>query len=96
MENTNMNKQELIDAVVAAVPTLTKKAAGEAVNATLDAIGDSLAKGDSVQLLGFGTFDVRQTKERQGRNPSNGEAITIKAGKKVGFKVGKALKDKVA
>lgn len=91
-----MNKQELIDAIVAAQPNLTKKAAGEAVNATLDAISNALAKGDNVQLIGFGTFEVRETKERKGRNPSSGAEITIKAGKKVGFKVGKALKDSVA
>lgn len=91
-----MNKQELIDAIVAAAPNLTKKAAGEAVNATLDAIGDALAKGDSVQLIGFGTFEVRDTKARIGRNPSTGAELNIPASKKVGFKVGKALKDRVA
>lgn len=91
-----MNKQELIDAIVAATPSLTKKAAGEAVNATLDAISDALAKGDTVQLIGFGTFEVRETKARTGRNPSSGAAIQIAASKKVGFKVGKALKDRVA
>jgi len=91
-----MNKQELVDAIAQAQPNLTKKAIGEALNATLDAIGNALAKGDSVQLVGFGTFEVRTTKARTGRNPRTGEELKIKASKKVGFKVGKALKDKVA
>lgn len=91
-----MNKLELIDAIVAATPSLTKKAAGEALNATLEAIGDALAKGDSVQLIGFGTFEVRATKARTGRNPATGAELKIAASKKVGFKVGKALKDRVA
>jgi DNA-binding protein HU-beta len=91
-----MNKQELVEAVVSSHPHLTKKAVGDALNATLEAIGNALAKGDSVQLIGFGTFEVRDTKARQGRNPSTGTTIDIPAGKKVGFKVGKALKDRVA
>jgi len=90
-----MNKQELVDAIVAKNPEVTKKLAGEVLGATLDAISDALAKGDSVQLIGFGTFEVRATSERTGRNPSTGAEIKIKAGKKVGFKVGKALKDRV-
>lgn len=91
-----MNKQELVDAIVAATPDLSKKSAGEALNAALEAISGALEKGESVQLIGFGTFEVRNTAERSGRNPSTGEAMTIKASKKVGFKVGKSLKDRVA
>jgi nucleoid DNA-binding protein len=91
-----MNKQELVDAIVTKNPEITKKAAGEAINATLEAISEALAKGDSVQLIGFGTFEVRTTKARTGRNPSTGAPLNIAAGKKVGFKVGKALKDLVA
>lgn len=91
-----MNKQELVDAIVTKNPDLTKKAASEAINATLDAISEALAKGESVQLIGFGTFEVRATQARTGRNPSTGEPLNIAAGKKVGFKVGKVLKDLVA
>ena len=54
-----MNKQELVDAIVAKNPEITKKLAGEVLGATLDAISDALAKGDSVQLIGFGTFEVK-------------------------------------
>jgi DNA-binding protein HU-beta len=91
-----MNKQELINAIVEKQPALTKKAAGEALDTVLDTIGNALAKGDVVQLIGFGTFNVRATAARTARNPRTGDPIEIKAGKKVGFKVGKALKDRVA
>lgn len=91
-----MNKQDLINAIVDKQPDLTKKAAGEALNTVLDTISDALAKGDVVQLIGFGTFNVRATAARTARNPSTGDPIEIKAGKKVSFKVGKALKDRVA
>lgn len=91
-----MNKQELINAIVEKQPDLTKKAAGEALDTVLDTIGNALAKGDVVQLIGFGTFNVRATAARTARNPRTGDPIEIKAGKKVGFKVGKALKDRVA
>jgi DNA-binding protein HU-beta len=91
-----MNKQDLINAIVEKQPDLTKKAAGEALDTVLDSIGNALAKGDVVQLIGFGTFNVRATAARTARNPRTGDPIEIKAGKKVGFKVGKALKDRVA
>lgn len=90
-----MNKQELVDAIVAKNPEVTKKLAGEVLGATLDAISDALAKGDSVQLIGFGTFEVKATSARIGRNPATGAELQIKAGKKVGFKVGKVLKERV-
>ena len=88
-----MNKTELIAAVAAA--GLTKKDATAAVEATLNAIGDTLAKGEDVNLIGFGSFSVKDRAERQGRNPATGEAMTIPASKAVSFKAGKALKDKV-
>ncbi|MBQ9009478.1 MAG: HU family DNA-binding protein [Clostridia bacterium] len=88
-----MNKSELVAAVVAA--GVEKKAAAQAVDTVLTSIGDTLAKGESVALLGFGTFSVKDRPERKGHNPATGESITIAASKSVVFKAGKALKDKV-
>ena len=88
-----MNKSELGAAVVAA--GVEKKAAAQAVDTVLTSIGDTLAKGESVALLGFGTFSVKDRPERKGHNPATGESITIAASKSVVFKAGKALKDKV-
>lgn len=88
-----MNKGELINAVAAA--GLTKKDAGIAVDAVFGAIGDALAKGDSVQLIGFGSFSVKERAAREGRNPRTGETVKIAAAKVPAFKAGKALKDKV-
>ncbi|MBQ7488623.1 MAG: HU family DNA-binding protein [Clostridia bacterium] len=88
-----MNKSELIAAVAAA--GLTKKDAGTAVETVLSSIADTLAKGESVSLIGFGTFSVKERAARQGRNPSTGESITIAASKSVAFKAGKTLKDSV-
>ncbi len=90
-----MNKAEFISAV-AEKEGIDKKLAGKAVNAVFDVIGDALAAGDKVQLLGFGTFEVRARAAKQGRNPKTGEAITIAASKNAAFKAGKALKDKLA
>ena len=89
-----MTKAELIDKV-AGDAGLTKKDAAAAVNATFDAIRDELAGGGSVTVTGFGTFDVRERKARQGVNPSTGEKIKIAASKAPGFKAGKSLKDAV-
>jgi DNA-binding protein HU-beta len=89
-----MNKADLIQAV-AEKSGLTKKESSSAVDAIINGISDSLAKGESVQLVGFGTFEVRSRQAREGRNPSTGEAIKIKASKVPAFKAGKALKDKV-
>ncbi len=90
-----MNKTELI-AAIAEKAGLTKKDAETAVKATLDAIEEALIKGDKVQLIGFGTFEVRERKARTGRNPRKpGEVIDIPASKAPVFKAGKALKDKV-
>ena len=91
-----MNKAELIEAMVAGNSDMSKKAAGEALGAVLGAIGDALAKGDNVQLIGFGTFSVGKREARAGRNPRTGEVIKIKAASTPKFKAGKALKDKVS
>ena len=88
-----MNKGELINAVAAT--GLSKKDADTAVNAVFGAIGDALAKGEAVQLIGFGTFSVKERAAREGRNPQTGEVVKIKASKAPVFKAGKALKDKV-
>ena len=88
-----MNKSELIEEV--AKVTCTKKEATEAVEATLAAIQKSLKKGNSVTLVGFGTFDVKKRKARTGRNPQTGKALKIAAKKVPVFKAGKGLKDAV-
>lgn len=86
-----MNKAELIDAVAVSAD-LSKASAARAVDAALEAIEKALKKGDSVTLVGFGTFVVRKRAARTGRNPRTGETIKIKASKVPGFKAGKALK----
>ena len=87
-----MNKAELIDAV-ADDSDLTKASAARALDSAIENITNALRGGDSVTLVGFGTFTVRQREARMGRNPRTGEAIQIKASKVPGFKAGKALKD---
>ena len=89
-----MNKTELISRV-AEISEITKKDAEKAVNATLEAIEGALAGGEKVQLVGFGTFEVRDRAARTGRNPKTGEEIKIPATKVPAFKPGKALKEKV-
>ena len=90
-----MNKAELI-ANVAEKTGFTKKDAEVAVNALVASIEGALVQGDKVQLIGFGTFEVRERKARQGRNPRKpGEVIEIPASKAPVFKAGKALKDSV-
>ena len=89
-----MTKVELI-AAVAANAGLTKKDADKAVSATLDVITETLQKGEKVSLVGFGNFEVRERKERQGRNPQTREPMTIPASKLPAFSAGKALKDAV-
>ena len=89
-----MTKVELI-AAVAANAGLTKKDADKAVSATLDVITETLQKGEKVSLVGFGTFEVRERKERKGRNPQTREPMTIPASKLPAFSAGKALKDAV-
>jgi DNA-binding protein HU-beta len=87
-----MNKAELIDAVADAAD-ISKAAATRAVDGALEAVTKALKKGDTVTLVGFGTFSVRKRAARQGRNPRTGEVIKIKASKAPGFKAGKAFKD---
>ena len=86
-----MNKTELV-AAVAAETNLTKKAAAGAVDATLAAVTKALKKGEKVQLIGFGTFEVRKRSARVGKNPRTGEAVKIPATKAPSFKAGAALK----
>lgn len=89
-----MNKTQLIEAV-AAKADIKKKDAEAAVNAVTAAIADALKAGDKVQLVGFGTFEVKERAAREGRNPKTGEKITIAASKHPTFTAGKALKDSV-
>ena len=87
-----MNKAELV-AAMAEQAGLSKKDAEAALKAFTDVVSDELKNGGKVQLVGFGTFEVAERAERQGRNPKTGEAITIPASKSPKFKAGKALKD---
>jgi DNA-binding protein HU-beta len=89
-----MNKAELIEAV-STQAGLQKADATRAVDAVFDTISSALKSGDSVALLGFGTFVVKGRAARAGRNPRTGETIEIAASKVPGFKAGKALKDAV-
>jgi DNA-binding protein HU-beta len=89
-----MNKGDLIEAVAKDLKA-SKAAAERAVSAVIENISKGLKKDRKVQLVGFGTFDVRKRKPRKGRNPRTGEAILIKAGKSVGFKAGQILKSSV-
>ena len=89
-----MNKTELVTAL-AAKTELSKKDAEKAVNAFVDVISEELTKGEKIQLIGFGTFAVKDRPARVARNPRTGEEIKIAASKAPGFKAGKALKDKV-
>ena len=88
------NKAELVSEV-AAKTDLTKKEVAAAVDAIFNSIQEDLAKGEKVQLIGFGTFEVRHRAARKGRNPQTGAEIEITASKVPAFKPGKALKDAV-
>lgn len=90
-----MNKSELVEAV-AAKTEMTKAAAGRAVEAVLESIAESVAKGDAVSVIGFGTFESRKRAARTGKNPQTGEALKIAAATVPAFKAGKAFKDRVA
>mgnify|MGYP000927234518 FL=1 len=90
-----MNKTELVSSV-AEKAEITKKEAEKVVGALFTSIEEALAKGDKVQLVGFGTFEVRERAARTGRNPKTGEEITIAATKVPAFKPGKALKEAVS
>jgi len=89
-----MNKSEFIDAVAAA-SGLTKADASKAIDGMIDTVTSTLKKGDSITLVGFGTFETRHRKARVGRNPRTGEALQIAASNIPSFKAGKALKDAV-
>ena len=89
-----MNKSELIS-VVAEKADFTKKDTDKVVSAVFESIEEALSNGEKVQVIGFGTFDVRSRKEREGRNPATGEAIQIPAVQVPVFKAGKSLKDRV-
>ena len=89
-----MTKAELT-AAVAKESGLSKTDSEKAINALIDVTGKTLKKGDKIQLIGFGTFEVRKRAARKGRNPQNGEQIKIAASKVPAFKPGKALKDLV-
>jgi DNA-binding protein HU-beta len=89
-----MNKADFI-ASVADSAELSKADAGRAVDAMVETVTKALKKGDTVTLVGFGTFSIRKRAARTGRNPRTGQAIKIKASKNPAFKAGKALKDAV-
>ncbi len=88
-----MNKTELINAVAA--KGFSKKDADAAVKAVFDSITDALKNGEKVQLIGFGTFEVRERAEKEARNPRTGETVKVAAAKVPAFKAGQALKDAV-
>jgi DNA-binding protein HU-beta len=87
-----MNKAELV-AAIAEKTELSKKDSEKALKAFVDVVTEELTKGEKVQLVGFGTFEVSERPARTGRNPQTKEAITIAASKAPKFKAGKALKD---
>ncbi len=89
-----MNKTELV-AAIAEKTNMTKKDVEKAVKAYEEVVTSELVKGGKIQSVGFGTFEVAERKEREGRNPKTKEKITIPASKSVKFKVGKALKEAV-
>lgn len=89
-----MNKTELVS-TVAAIAAITKKDAEKFINVFFTTVGDVLKAGDKIQLIGFGTFEVRARQARKGRNPQTGAEIQIPAAKVPAFKPGKALKDAV-
>ena len=89
-----MNKTELVDAM-AKKSGLSKKDTAAALDAFTETIAKTLKKGDKVQLVGFGTFEVRNRAAKQGHNPRTGEPMTVPASKLPAFKAGKALKDAV-
>ncbi|WP_263264336.1 HU family DNA-binding protein [Pseudomonas entomophila] len=89
-----MNKSELIDAIAASAD-IPKAVAGRALDAVIDTVTGALQSGDTVVLVGFGTFAVKERAARTGRNPQTGKAIKINAAKVPSFKPGKGLKDAV-
>jgi DNA-binding protein HU-beta len=94
MEGSLMNKNELINAI-AEESGLVKADAGRALDATISIVTEILKSGESVSLIGFGTFSVKRREARTGRNPQTGQSINIAAANVPGFKAGKGLKDAV-
>ena len=90
--NYQMNRMELV-AAIAEKTELSKKDAEKALKAFTDVVAEELKKGEKIQLVGFGTFEVSERAAREGRNPQTGEAMKIAASKSPKFKAGKALKD---
>ena len=89
-----MNKTELVVSI-AEKAAISKKDAEKALSAFLDTVAEELKKGEKIQLVGFGTFEVSERPEREGRNPRTGETMKIAASKAPKFKAGKALKDMI-
>jgi DNA-binding protein HU-beta len=89
-----MNKSELVDAMADAAD-ISKSSAARALDAFTDSIAAALKNGDTVSIIGFGTFTVKERAARTGRNPQTGESIQIAASKNPSFKAGKALKDAI-
>ena len=87
-----MNKAELV-AAIAEKAEMEKDDAKKALNAFIEVVGDELKKGEKIQIIGFGTFEVSERAAREGRNPQTGETMEIKASRNPKFKAGKALKD---
>jgi DNA-binding protein HU-beta len=94
LEGNFMNKSELIDSI-ADKSGLNKTQAGDALNAVMESVGEALEAGDSISLVGFGTFSVKDRKARTGRNPKTGEELSIPASKVPSFKAGKNLKERL-
>lgn len=90
-----MNKGELVDKIAEQV-NVTKKEADAVLSATLDVIVEAVSSGDKVSLVGFGAFEARERKAREGRNPKTGEAMAIPATTVPAFSAGKLFKEKVA
>jgi DNA-binding protein HU-beta len=89
-----MNKAELIEAMAESAD-ISKAAAGRALDGMVGAVTKAMQEGDTLSLVGFGTFSVKERAAREGRNPQTGETIKIKASKIPSFKAGKALKDAI-
>lgn len=90
-----MNKGELVEAI-AERADVTKKSAEQILTAALDVIGETVARGDKVTLVGFGVFEARDRQPRQGRNPATGELVEIPAARVPRFAAGKTFKEKVS
>ncbi len=90
-----MTKSELVDKIVEANATLTRKESEMVVNIVFDSMGDALRRGEKVEIRGFGSFTVRKRDAREARNPKSGEIVNIPAKKTPFFKTGKELRERV-